>query len=101
MTDVKFKYNQSEIFAVIELYERTVCQDKPQGAEERLIAALLLNVYKRLRKITIDIKDKYTFKYKPEEALAFILYFSDVSARGVYEHRLIQMTIEQTDRKLL
>lgn len=101
MKELKFKYNKSEMFAVLDMYERTVCNDESKDIEDRLLLALLLNVYKRIRKMTIDIKDKYTLKYKPEEAIAFALYFKDVVASSVYEKRLINLTITETDRKLL
>jgi hypothetical protein len=51
--------------------------------------------------MTIEIKEQYTLKYKPEEALAFALYFNDAIAYNVYEKRLIYLTIAETDRKLL
>lgn len=99
--DVKLKYNKSEIFAVLALYERTILTDDSKDIEDRLLLALLLGVYKRIRKMTIDVKDKYTLKYTAAEALAYMIYFKDVAAANAYEQRLINITIEQTDRKLL
>lgn len=99
--EVKFKYTLSEMSAIRELFERTVCNDDSKEPEDRLLVAVLINVYKRIVKNMLDVKDKYTLKYKPEEAIAFVLYFKDVAALGIYENRLINMTIEQTDRKLL
>ena len=99
--DLKFKYSKSEIFAVLDLYERTVCLEQSRDINDRLLVAILLNVYKRIRKMTIEIKEQYTLKYKPEEALAFALYFNNAIAYNVYEKRLIYLTIAETDRKLL
>jgi hypothetical protein len=99
--DIKFKYTKAEMFAVLELYERTVLTDKSDDIMDRLLLSLLLVVYKRIRKMTIDVKDKYTLKYSAPEAIAYVLYFKDVTPTSPYEDRLIKLTISDTDRKLL
>lgn len=82
MKDIKLTYNQSEIFALQELYERTILRDSPNDIEGKLLISILLNVYKKIRTKTIELKPKYTIKYTITEAIAFMLYFHLFSALG-------------------
>lgn len=99
--EIKFKYTSSEMEALRRLFERTVCNDSSNEPEERLLIAVLINVYLRIVKNMLQFKSKYALKYKPEEAIAFYLYFKTIPAVDTYEIRLINMTIDVTDRKLL
>lgn len=101
MKELNFKYNKHEFFALRDLYERTVLQDDSKDINDRLLIALLMNVYKRIYSKSFELKEKYGLTYKPEEAIAFMLYFKDTQTLDIYEQRLINMTLATTDKHLL
>lgn len=98
---IVLKFSKREYFTLLELLERTILQDASKTAEDRLLIAILLNVYKKVHNKAIELKDKYTLTLKAEEAIAFYLYYREIEPITIYENRLILITIEATDKHLL
>lgn len=99
--EITIKYKANEFMLLKELYERTVCVDMSKDIEDRLLIAVLLNVYRKIYKQAVEMKSKYSLKYRAEEAIAFILYFNGYPAQNIYEQLLINATIEKADRTIL
>ncbi|HUM50455.1 MAG TPA: hypothetical protein PK431_01520 [Chitinophagales bacterium] len=101
MKTLKFKFNKREMYALKGMFERTVIQDDPTlSIEEKLLIAILANMYVRVHNKTALIKDTYSLTLSPPEALAFTIYFVDVHC-DVYEKRLVRLIIAETDKKFL
>jgi hypothetical protein len=94
---LKLTYNQfTSLFAMLNV----ALQDRPVSMQDKLIYAIMVCLHKKIYRMAVDVKNKYSLKLTSEEAIAFWLYYQEKPlAYTSMEGNLINIIWNNIDQK--